>query len=262
MSDGSCDQDYVNELPPSSQKVVQSKSKFKVQSDCLSLVLRFPVVDLRPIHDPDKRPWWQRNVRQDFLVLKFSDFQLNYISPSTYDVMANEILFVYHESEKAPPIIIGKALTHENTPNKYYASSTDYPRIVIQFPTDAQLQDLNENYIREQSDAKDDTDSDPASGESIKINPIKEKDSTPFSTKKVCRESDTPHGKEDDGELLLLLTIMTHKSLIQFLFFTDESETLLIPGDRDEINSFCDKAMKFSKTQIKVDLPNVSVQLK
>lgn len=202
MSDGlSSEQDYINELPPSSQKIVQSKSKIKVQSDCLSLVLRFPIVDLRPLHDPEKRPWWQRHVRPDFLAIKFSDFQLNYISPSTYDVIAHEINVQYHESEKASPITIAKASLYENISGKYYTSAPDYPRIVIQMPTDAQLQDLNENFIREQKDGKgEDTDSDPASGESIKINPMKEKESTPFSTKKVCRESDTPHGKDKDGE--------------------------------------------------------------
>jgi autophagy-related protein 2 len=47
-----------------------------------------------------------------------------------------------------------------------------------------------------------------------------------------------------------------------FFSLSDESETLLIPGDRDEMNRFCDNAMKFSKLQIKVDLPVVSVQLK
>lgn len=203
MSGGSWgDQDYTNELSPSNQKIVQSKSKLKVQSECLSLVVRFPIVDLRPIHDPEKRPWWQRNVRPDFIVIKFSDFQLNFISPSTYDVMSHEINVLYQESEKASPITIAKASLYENTANKYYSSSPDYPRIVIQMPTDAQLQDMNEAFIREQNDVKaEDTDSDPASGESIKINPIKEKESTPFSTKKVCRESDTPHNKDDEGEL-------------------------------------------------------------
>lgn len=205
MSNTSYEQDFVNELDPSSQKIVQSKSKIKIQSESLSLVLRFPVVDLRPIHDPDKRPWWQRHVRPDFLVIKFKEFQLNFISPSTYDIIAEEINVFYQESEKAPPLILAKASLHENTSNKYYASSTDYPRIVIQFPTDAQLHEMNENFIREQSDGKgEDTDSDPTSEESIKINQMKEeKGSTPFSTKKVCRESDTPHGKEDEGKFKL-----------------------------------------------------------
>lgn len=202
MSSGaSNDQDYINELSPSSQKIVQSKSKIKIQSECLSLVVRFPIVDLRPIHDPEKRPWWQRNVRPDFLVIKLLEFQLNFISPNTYDVMAHEINVLYQESEKASPITIAKASLYENTSGKYYSSSPDYPRIVIQLPTDAQLQEMNETFVREQNDVKaEDTDSDPTSGESIKINPIKETESTPFSTKKVCRESDTPHGKSNEGE--------------------------------------------------------------
>lgn len=239
MSDGVYEQDHIEELTPSSQKIVQSKSKIKIQSSCLSLVVRFPIVDMRPLHDPDRLPWWQRHVRQDFLLIKFIEFQLNIISPSTYDVIAHDITVFYHESEKSQPITIAKALPLDNK-SKYYSTSPDYPRIVIQVPTDAQLQEMNENFIREQSDGKsDDADSDPISA-SIKVN-LKEKESSPFSTKKVCRESDTPHSKIDDGE---------------------ESETLLIPGDREEMNKFCDNAMKFSKMQIKVDLPVVAVQLK
>ena len=207
MSDGLSGEQDVSELSPSSQKIVQSKSKVKIQSECFNLVLRFPIVDLRPLHDPDKRPWWQRNVRPDFLLIKLHEFQLSYMGPSTYDVMAKEIIVNYQESEKASPITLAKASLYENTSNKYYSTSTDYPRIVIQLPTDGQLQEMNETFIREQNDKKtDDTDSDPASGDSIKINPIKEKDSTPFSTKKVCRESDTPHNKNDDGELSNELT--------------------------------------------------------
>lgn len=42
----------------------------------------------------------------------------------------------------------------------------------------------------------------------------------------------------------------------------DETEKLVIPGDREEMKQFCDNAFKFSKIQIKLDLPIVSVQLK
>lgn len=236
----SFEQDYIDELSPSSQKIVQPKSKIKIQSSCFNLVVRFPIVDLRPLHDPDKVPWWQRHVRQDFLLLKFIDFQVNFISPSTYDIIAHDISVFYHETEKSQPIILAKALPFENV-SKYYTSSPDYPRIVIQVPNDVQLQEMNENFLREQNDGRaEDTDSDPTA-ETIKTHFAKEKESTPFSTKKVCRESDTPHSKMDDGE---------------------ESETLLIPGDRDEMNKFCDSEMKFSRMQIKLDIPVVSVQLK
>lgn len=193
----------ASDLSPSSQKIVQSKSKIKVQSECLSLVVRFPIIDLRPVHDPEKRPWWQRNVRNDFLVIKFSDFQMSFISPSTFDVIAHEITVLYQESEKAQHITIAKASLYENTSKKYFQSTTDYPRIVIQFPTEAQIRDMNEAYIREQNDGRtEDTDSDPTSGESIKFNHMKEKESSPFSAKKVCRESDTPHNKNDEGECI------------------------------------------------------------
>jgi autophagy-related protein 2 len=260
LSNGDCNIE-VNNLPPSSQKIVQQKTKIKIQSECLSLVLRFPIVDLRPLHDPEKQPWWHRNVRTDYLIAKLSEFQLNYISPSTYDVIAHEILLSYHENEKATPITIGKASLYESNSGKYYTTSPDYPRIVIQLPSDQQIKEMNEAFIQEQNDGRnEDTDSDPTSGESIKINPTKEKEETPFSAKKVCRESDTPHGKVDDGKANNFCFFFF--SFINFSLLSDESETLLIPGDREEINRFCDNAMKFSKLQIKVDLPVVSVQLK
>lgn len=201
LSSGDGDQD-INNLPPSSQKIVQSKSKLKIQSECLSIVLRFPVVDLRPLHDPDKRPWWHRNVRADYLQAKFSEFQLNFISPNTYDILAHEINLFYHENEKVTPIHVGKACLYESNNSKYYTTSPDYPRIVIQMPSEQYLEEMNGIFIRDQSAGKtEDTDSDPTSSESIKMNTMKEKEDTPFSAKKVCRESDTPHGKVNDGEL-------------------------------------------------------------
>jgi hypothetical protein len=44
------------------------------------------------------------------------------------------------------------------------------------------------------------TDNDPSSQyESFKIKMNVEKDSTPFSKKRVCRESDTQHNKDNEG---------------------------------------------------------------
>ena len=238
------EQFFVNELSPNSKKVVESKSEIKINSDCLSLVLRFPVVDLRPIHDPDRAPWWQRNVRPDYLELKFQQFRMHYLSPSIYDILANEINIYYHESFVSPSLHIGKASIYENTSNKYYPAPPEYPRILIEIPTKTQLRELNEGFINNQNHPKsgDDTDSDPASEESIKFKINRDKESTPFSAKKVCRESDTPHSNDNDDE--------------------SETETLLIPGETEEMNKFCDEAMKFSKIQIKVYLPVISVQLK
>lgn len=71
---------------------------------------------------------------------------------------------------------------------------------------------------------------------------IKPKEQTPFSSKRVCRESDTPHSKQSSEDV--------------------ETETMLIPGDKTEMDNFCDDAMKSSKLQIKIALPVVTLQLK
>lgn len=77
----------------------------------------------------------------------------------------------------------------------------------------------------------------------------KQKDATPFSSKHVCRESDTPHAKSTDG----------NDSNSSYSF---EDEKLLLPGDITEMNKFCEDSEKSSKLQINVSLPIVSVQIK
>lgn len=55
---------------------------------------RFPIVDTRPLHDPDRLPWWKQNIRPDFLLFNFHQFRLNY-SHSCVEIMANEIDLFY-----------------------------------------------------------------------------------------------------------------------------------------------------------------------
>lgn len=74
---------------------------------------------------------------------------------------------------------------------------------------------------------------------------------TPFSSKHVWRESDTPHSKTDG-------TATCGKSTQNLA----DDEKLLIPGDAAEMNKFCDDAEKTSKLKIIVSLPVVSMQLR
>lgn len=71
---------------------------------------------------------------------------------------------------------------------------------------------------------------------------------TPFSSKHVWRESDTPHAKTtDDGNKSQNIA---------------DDEKLLIPGDITEMNKFCDETETTSKLKIIVNLPIVSLQLR
>jgi hypothetical protein len=134
----------------------------------------------------------------------------------------------------------------ENLGAKRNESAFSYPRIVIEFPPEEKFQQK----VQRSSDEEATDDSEPTSGESITIgissgvggasSSKTTKEQTPFSSKRVCRESDTPHSKQT----------------------TDDPETLLIPGDKEEMAAFCEQAIKSSKLQISITLPVVSLQLK
>lgn len=58
------------------------------------LRFRFPCTDLRPIHTPDRVPWWKRNVLRDSLYINFCQAKLFYRS-SKYEIGANKIDIYY-----------------------------------------------------------------------------------------------------------------------------------------------------------------------
>lgn len=126
----------------------------------------------------------------------------------------------------------------EASGTRYSAVSVEYPKITVNIPTSKVLHDLQE---RLNVFSGEDTDSDPTSGESIRFMHPHKNEPTPFSSKRVLRESDTRHAKDDANT---------------------DPESFIIPGDNTEMAEFCDKAMRMSKLQIEVDLPIVSLQLK
>lgn len=213
----------------------ETKIEIQFEGSSIDLKLRFPIADLRPIHDPQRVPWWERNVRPDYLLLNFQQIHIHFSPPCKFEIQANEINIFYCETEKTQPIPIGKSVMVEKTGTRFTQSVIEYPKIVIELPSDRLLLENCQS-----GRLSDDSDSGPTSGESIGVNTPKEQDSTPFSSKRVCRESDTPHKKQS----------------------TDNPETLIIPGDKAEMDSFCENSMKTAKIQIKINLPVVSLQLR
>uniref|UniRef100_A0A182PNM0 Autophagy-related protein 2 n=1 Tax=Anopheles epiroticus TaxID=199890 RepID=A0A182PNM0_9DIPT len=253
---------------------LEAKTDLQLESLAVDFRLRFPIPDLRPIHDPQRVPWWRRNVRPDFILLKLEMVRTGIaLSPHpVYDISANEIKLFYYESEPKGAggsgvggVNIGKTVMQENAaPGQVPA--VEYPRIIIEIPSEASLQKALEEPVqggvpdKKGSTAKspsgskppapgghrsyEESDSDPTSGESFGVTTGRSKEDTPFSAKRVCRESDTPHSKTSTTGV------------------SDTPDTLTLPGDTDEMNTFCSCAMKRSKLQIRVDLPVVSLQLK
>lgn len=74
---------------------------------------------------------------------------------------------------------------------------------------------------------------------------------TPFSGKRVLRQSDTPHKRS--ASAAAAPTSPTP---------SDSDADTLLPGDKAEIKAFCDTATRASRIQIKVSIPVVSLQIR
>lgn len=69
-----------------------------LESASIDLRLRFPCTDLRPIHTPDRVPWWKRNVLRDSLYITFHEAKLSYQS-NRYEIVANKFDIYYSVSK-------------------------------------------------------------------------------------------------------------------------------------------------------------------
>ncbi|XP_055617380.1 autophagy-related protein 2 homolog B [Toxorhynchites rutilus septentrionalis] len=236
---------------------MEPKTEIYFDSSSIDFRLRFPIPDLRPIHDTQRVPWWRRNVRPDFLLVKLQQARATIcLTPHPlYDISANEIELFYHESElKSDSVNIGKAVMTDNLGTTFSfrnneppqeKSGVEYPRIIIELPSEAAIEKIMDAKIEEAVDLQNQTnheesDSENTSGESFTIRPGKSREETPFSAKRVCRESDTPHVSASTGD----------------------SGVHILPGDSEDLNVFCEAAMKQSKMRIQFEFPVVSMQLR
>jgi autophagy-related protein 2 len=140
----------ANEMTsPSSPGYPVREPKLDIKIECpnVDVRLRFPIPDLRPIHDPQRIPWWQRNVRPDYILMNFKQMRaaLSLNTPQVYDICANEVNLFYCESDlKVEKVSIGKAVMCESAKNRYGAQTFDYPRVVVEIPNEKMLQKLQE----------------------------------------------------------------------------------------------------------------------
>lgn len=115
------------------------------------------------------------------------------------EILGNELDFFYCESESSPRIHIGKAnlVNCANGSRTGIQEDVDYPKISLEFPTEKKLES-NIQFIQEGSDSGE------TSGDGCELYKHKSKISLPFCSKRVCRESDTPHVKRGMGKFYIL----------------------------------------------------------
>nr|XP_050867799.1 autophagy-related protein 2 homolog A isoform X1 [Vespula vulgaris] len=222
-----------------------SRIDTRVSSSSCTIKLRFPIPDLRPLHDMNRAPWWKRSVRPDYMILKLTDAQIHSTMESRahcsarHELQFRHMLLSYLETDTDVPIEIGKATADEKNDGSYQQINEGFgwARVVITiYPihSGGQLEDSSEG---EPDSSLDDT-----------LENAPRYQPSPFSSKKVIHESDTPHSKphgqgdKDDSE-------------------QKEGEELIIPGSRQEMLEFIEEGTRGSRVQVEISLPSVSVQI-
>lgn len=213
-----------------------SSLEFNVDSSSIDVRLRFPINDSRPLHDENRIPWWKKNIRDEFLLFEMQRFRMQYTFPSVLEVVANEINIFFCENMNANKIHIGRTtLMEKRGPRSSDSSTMDYPKLRLEFPSEKSLRNITKRMLEDGSDSGE------TSGDSYAgtLYTSKRHERSPFSSKRVCRESGTPHHREN----------------------SDNSETFLLPGDSEEMRRFRDTTMQTSKVQIQLFFPSANIQM-
>ncbi|KAI4468684.1 autophagy-related 2 isoform a [Holotrichia oblita] len=220
------------------------KMDIKITSPSATLKLRYALKSytniilhtLRPQHDMQRTPWWKRNVRHDFLSLQLSDMDMQTTLQSgqtsqKYVLECRSIEVFYYENENELCTLLGRAGVEE----KYTSLLNDafnWPRLVLQIFPEEKVDVVLEQNTSAESDIMNQS----MYGTLIGQNP---KHPGPFSAKRVIHQSDTPHVKSHH----------------------DDTEELIIPGDKQEIDEFIEVTSQNCRYQLQVTLPIVSMQL-
>lgn len=232
-----------NPLNPVTENIVSDyKYDLKLTCPLFIIKLRFPIPDFRQPHDMQRIPWWKRNVRPDFLTLQMVDASVISCITSAQICFKYEIqcrsadLYYTDESAIAAPLHIGKICVDckSSLPDGF-----NWPRMTIEvYPIVLNSANL---------DDRPDNEKDPMSmghsmdgfGE-LKNDPLK--GPSPFSSKKVVHESDTPHKTDQQNDAA-------------------PTEVLIIPGDRIEMANFIESSIRTSRLRLELFVPTVSLQL-
>lgn len=139
-----------------------------------------------------RTPWWKRSVRPDYVTLSLTDAQVHSSMESRnhcqarHEIQCRELLISYMEADADVPVEIGKASADEkaNSSLPQGGEGFGWPRMVITvYPKHlgGPLEDSSEG---EQEPSLDDT-----------LESTMKNQPSPFSSKRVVHESDTPHSK-------------------------------------------------------------------
>ncbi|XP_071454260.1 autophagy-related protein 2 homolog A [Hetaerina americana] len=233
------------------------KQEMKFSCPLFTIKLRFPIPDLRPIHEMDRPPWWKRSVRKDVMILELTDASLRTVLDSQepfsrYELQCSDIQGSFSETETDTPVpfIRAFAQTKGDSDAQDPGEGFGWPRFVFTVHPVSRRRELEEplgSLGMQESSIE------------YSLEGSAKREPSPFSSKKVIHESDTPHAKHkpssaSSGDAYYIPPPMHSPH-------QDDSEELIIPGDKQEMTDFIDQASVNSRFKLDINLPCTTMQL-
>jgi len=217
-----------------------SQTHFTVASQRLNIRLRFPIPDLRPIHDMQRTPWWRRHLRPDILTVELIETLVSTTSATnesvaTYQLVCKEAKCLYQENENQEVISFMHVTAQESDSVNMAdgAGHYDLPRLTLTMrpaQTNSELEDELDTGSEEEPDVMI-----MSTGEALLG--LTAAQPSPFSKKRRIHKGDN---HRDDGSSL---------------------DELLVPGNSEEMLEFSGIASKRCLQQMDISLPKVTMVL-
>ncbi|XP_054715680.1 autophagy-related protein 2 homolog B-like [Uloborus diversus] len=126
---------------------ISSKTEINVSSPNLEIKLRFPVPDLRSVHDMERVPWWQQNLHKEILIMELQDVTFNTMMEidtlcTKYEAQCRDFHGLFQISPDTKPISFLRVSVDPDADEMSRDRGFDWPRLVIRKITTSAFGDL------------------------------------------------------------------------------------------------------------------------
>ncbi|XP_076360508.1 autophagy-related 2 isoform X2 [Tachypleus tridentatus] len=207
------------------------------------LKYRFPIPDLRPLHDMDRVPWWQHNLRKDLFIAELSEATLSTTISSTdpqvkWELQCFDAHGLFQENPTEPPISFLR-VSAESGEGSIRDDGFDWPRLVIKV---SPLQSVSVLETEVLSDKEEPYNSN--SFDSF-ICQVDAAEPSPFASRQVVYETNHyDHGetkekqRQDSGS---------------------ETDQVIMPADKAQLADFIEKTLNNTQISLEFTLPTISL---
>ncbi|KAG8189257.1 hypothetical protein JTE90_013785 [Oedothorax gibbosus] len=222
------------------------KTEMKISSPQLVLNLRFPIPDLRSVHDMDRVPWWQQNIHPEVLILEAKDITFNTslggdVSQSKYEIQCRDLHGLFKQPDVIQPISFLRVSVDPDIDEISQNDGFDWPRLVIKTITNAHGCDLETRFEEQQEEMFSFSLS-----EALLSN--MDSEPSPFQSTSVAYGS-KPKSQNESGEK----EDTTNKSI--------NHDEVIKPAQKEVIHNFIEQTVSKSEILLEFSLPTANVVL-